>query len=63
MAYTLKEGEYLYWTNKNKNNIAFYGFGTTIRRSNTTPDIYKKVSDLVVSSEEVSTNGLNMNIP
>ena len=30
--YTLKEGEYLFYTNKNKLDVAFYGNGTVVKR-------------------------------
>lgn len=62
-AYTLKEGEYLYYTDMNKSDIAFYGFGSTIRRKHNTPTIFKYVSDDVVSSEDISTMGLSAAIP
>jgi hypothetical protein len=62
-AYTLKEGEYLYYTDMNKSNIAYYGFGSTIRRGINTPTIFKYVSDDVINTAEISTNGINASIP
>ena len=63
LAYTLKEGEYIYYTDMNKSDIAFYGFGTTVRRGLKTPDIFKYTSDDVINSDEISTQGLNAAIP
>ena len=62
-AYTLKEGEYLYYTDMNKSDIAFYGFGSTIRRTHNTPTIYKYVTENTITSEEIATNGLSESIP
>lgn len=62
-AYTLKEGEYLYYTDMNKSNIAYYGFGSTIRRGIHTPTIFKYTADDVISTSEISTNGINAAIP
>ena len=62
-AYTLKEGEYLYYTDMNKSDIAFYGFGSTIRRNINTPAIFKYTSDDVISTEDISTSGLSAAIP
>ena len=61
--YTLKEGEYLYYTDMNKSDIAFYGFGSTIKRGLNTPTIFKYTSDDVISTTEISTNGINASIP
>lgn len=62
-AYTLKEGEYLYYTDMNKSDIAFYGFGSTVRRSINTPTIFKYTSDDLISTDEISNNGINASIP
>ena len=62
-AYTLKEGEYLYYTDMNKSDIAFYGFGSTIRRTHNTPTIYKYVTENNITAEEIATNGLSESIP
>jgi hypothetical protein len=61
-AYTLKEGEYLYYTDINKSDIAFYGFGSTIRRKHNTPIIYKYSTEDVISSEEIASQGLSSSI-
>jgi hypothetical protein len=63
LAYTLKEGEYLYYTDMNKSDIAYYGFGTTIRRGLNTQTIFKYASDDIISTAEISTNGINASIP
>jgi hypothetical protein len=47
----------------NKSDIAFYGAGTTIKKGEHTPDIYKYTTDEVISAEEISTAGLNASIP
>lgn len=62
-SYTLKEGEYLYYTDMNKSNIAYYGFGSTIRRGRNTPTIFKYTSDDVISTADISTHGINSSIP
>lgn len=61
-AYTLKEGEYLYYTDINKSDIAFYGFGSTIRRKHNTPIIYKYSTEDAISSEEIASQGLSSSI-
>ena len=63
MTYTLKEGEYLYYTDMNKSDIAYYGFGTTIRRGINTPTIFKYTADDVISTAEIAANGINASIP
>lgn len=62
-AYTLKEGEYLYYTDMNKSDIAFYGFGSTVRRGINTPPIFKYTSDDLISAEQISSAGLSASIP
>lgn len=62
-AYTLKEGEYLYYTDMNKTDIAFYGFGSTIKRKHNTPIIYKYISENTVTSEDIADKGLSASIP
>ena len=62
-SYTLKEGEYFYYTDMNKTDIAFYGAGTTIKKDTNTRDIYKYTTDEVISVEEISEAGLNASIP
>ena len=63
LSYTLKEGEYFYYTDMNKTDIAFYGSGTTIKRNLKTSEIYKYTTDEVISAEEISAAGLNASIP
>ena len=53
LAYTLKEGEYLFYTDMNKSDIAFYGSGTTIERQVSTQSIYKYTSDTNISAEDI----------
>ena len=40
-AYTLKEGEHLYYTNAKKTDLAYYGAGTLIVKSEDTPKLIK----------------------
>ena len=62
-AYTLKDGEYFYYTNKEKTDIAYYGAGTKIKRSKDTPLIFKSVHDSIITAEDIATNGLSAAIP
>jgi len=62
-AYTLKDGEYFYYTDQNKNDIAYYGSGTKIKKTVYTPTIYKFASDNDISTDEIASNGLNAAIP
>lgn len=68
-SYTLQADEYLFYTNKNKIDVAFYGNGTEIRQlvsyTGETPptDVkipFKKSADESVSEEEINDNGLNI---
>jgi hypothetical protein len=63
LAYTLKEGEYLFYTDMNKSDIAFYGSGTTIERQVSTQSIYKYTSDTNISAEDIIYAGLKADIP
>lgn len=58
-AYTLKEGEYLYYTNAKKTNMAYYGAGSIIIRSKKTPLLRKNTSKGVVKAEDIMNNGLD----
>ena len=58
-AYTLKEGEYLYYTNAKKTNMAYYGAGSIIIRSKKTPKLIKNTSKGVVKAEDIMNNGLD----
>lgn len=62
-AYTLKAGEYFYFTDKNKLDIAYYGPGTKIIRSNTTLHLTKYESNNGISPETIAQYGLAASIP
>lgn len=62
-AYTLKEGEHLYFTNSKKQDLVFYGAGTIVVKQAETPKLYKYARDGEISEEEIMTNGLAANIP
>jgi len=62
-AYTLKEGEYFYYTDKNKLDFAYYGNGTKIKRSPAFPNISKFKTDNDISTEDIMTYGLAAAIP
>jgi hypothetical protein len=63
MAYTLKEGEHLYYTNSKKQDLVYYGAGTLIVRGTETPILRKYTYDGEVSEEDIMTNGLAADIP
>ena len=63
LSYTLKDGEYLFYTGANKTDIAWFGSGTKIRRTIYTPELYKLSSDNNLSIETILTQGLNASIP
>ena len=58
-AYTLKEGEYLYYTNAKKTNMAYYGAGSIIIKSEKTPKLIKNTSKGTVKAEDIMNNGLD----
>lgn len=58
-AYTLKEGEYLYYTNAKKTNMAYYGAGSIIIKSEKTPKLIKNTSKGIVKAEDIINNGLD----
>ena len=62
-AYTLKEGECLYYTNSKKQDLVYYGAGTLIVKHQNTPLLRKYASDGEASEEDILTNGLAANIP
>ena len=62
-AYTLKEGEYLYYTTSQKQNLAYYGAGSIVVKGDATAELIKYTTDGEVSSEEIATNGLMAAIP
>ena len=57
-AYTLKEGEYLYYTNAKKINMAYYGAGSIIVKSDGTPDLIKYNTNGIISAEDIAINGV-----
>ena len=63
LSYTLKDGEYFYYTGPNKTDIAWYGSGTKIKRTDKTPEIYKYGSDDSISTEDIASQGLSAAIP
>lgn len=62
-AYTLKEGEHLYYTTSKKQDLVFYGAGTLIVKDIGTPRFIKYESLGEVSEEDIMTNGLAASIP
>ena len=62
-AYTLKEGEHLYYTNSKKQDLVYYGAGTLIVKNSETPPLIKYTSSGAVSEDEIMTNGLAAAIP
>ena len=62
-AYTLKEGEHLYYTNSKKQDLVYYGAGTLIVKNTDTPTLQKYASNGDVSEEDIMTNGLAAAIP
>lgn len=62
-AYTLKEGEHLYYTNSKKQDLVYYGAGTLIVKGTNTPTLRKYETDGEVSEEDIMTNGLAAAIP
>lgn len=61
-AYTLKDGEYLCYTDINKSDLVVYTSGTRIRKFGNI-ELTKSISDLEVSAEEILTNGIAASIP
>ena len=62
-AYTLKSGEYFYYTDKDFTDLAWYGSGTKITRHKGTPAIYKLKSENNISVDDIASNGLAASIP
>ena len=68
-AYTLKEGEYVFFTDKSKMNLGYYGNGTTVVITNTNitnpnadsnnKEIYKNNDLGSVSAEDIVQNGIS----
>lgn len=63
ISYTLKEGEYLFYTDSNKIDFAYYGSGTLLTRENVALDVFKSTNDNAVSLNDILTYGLSANIP
>jgi hypothetical protein len=67
-AYTLKDGEYFYYSDAKKSNFAYYGRGTVIVDTAATGDtealnLKKYTLDGEATSEEIMTYGLAASIP
>ena len=56
LTYTLKSGEYLYFTNYNKTSLAYYGAGSVITRTSTSVNITKPVDDNRTIDNSNNTN-------
>lgn len=63
MSYTLKAGEYFYYTDRNKLNFFSYGSGTKIIRSTANLELVKDKVTEDLTSEDVLLNGLAASIP
>lgn len=64
LSYTLKENEYFFYTNKNKTELAYYGNGTKIIRSNEDLVLQRAITqDESTTSDEILQNGLAASIP
>jgi hypothetical protein len=61
--YTLQAGEYFYYTDGNKQDIAYYGAGTVITKSPRTPQIEKSRKDNETSAAQINELGLTDTIP
>lgn len=62
-AYTLKENEYFFYTDKNKNSFAYYGNGTKIKIKGNLVLKKNTSNDAQVSTDSILTYGLMANIP
>lgn len=64
LTYTLKENEYFFYTNKNKTDLAYYGNGTKIKRSNERVVLTRKVSTTdEATADDILQYGLAASIP
>lgn len=61
-SYTLKPNEYLFYTDKDRLDLAYYGSGTKITRSKNTPDLIKYKTEQRMTAEEVEVAGLVGNV-
>ena len=57
-SYILQAGEYLFYTNAAKENVAYYGAGTEIKRSSTTPEI--RVNQAIKKISAVTANEIGL---
>ena len=63
-SYTLKEGEYFFYTDKNKNDLAYYGNGTKISRSSSGVNLRRYIeADDDTSVDDILQYGLSASIP
>lgn len=62
-SYMLQPGEYLYYTDAAKENMAYYGSGTLVHFGDSTPDIRRLLSDNKISAEDINELGLVSAIP
>ena len=62
-AYTLKEGEHLYYTDSKKQDLVYYGAGTLVVKSTPSLELRKYTSNGEVSEEDIMAYGLAANIP
>ena len=62
-AYTLKEGEHLYYTNSKKQDLVYYGAGTLIVKTDPSLTLRKYTNSGEVSEEDIMTYGLAAAIP
>lgn len=63
-SYTLKEGEYFFYTDKNKNDLAYYGNGTKITRASRDVSLRRYVeADDETSVDDILQYGLSASIP
>ena len=58
-TYTLQDGEYFYYTDINKNDMAWYGSGTEIKLNNIDSNLLVKTDDeLTISPDDILKNGI-----
>lgn len=62
-AYTLKEGEHIYYTDARKSDLAYFGAGTIIVRSGGTGDLCKYSTTEECTEEDIMEYGLAASIP
>lgn len=62
-AYTLKENEYFFYTNKNKTDLAYYGNGTKIVKTGEIELVRDITSEESTSADEILQYGLAASIP